>query len=370
MNIVIASNYHYSSFVGGNEQHAHHLGMGLSRDGHRVTYVSSSPVAHKDLPYSQQQLGSYEFLGQRWLLRIPSETKDLIEKADILHVFGFSPLLLQLLVLVNGKVPRVITYQADPNPHNKVAKTLSKLSHSLIPYACESIITTSKSYQEKISQRWPKSKVVEIPPMIPEHIVKNHNTQKQSRVMLKLNPENFHILCVASLSRHHYYKGVDVLIHAFTQLPPGYHLHLVGDGDKITWYKSLAESLGIENDITFHGSVHNKAMSAWYKSADMCVLPSISDSEGFGLSLIEAMHFETPCITTSVIGPAEEYARKKLCVLVEPNNSAALAGALVRLSKTNSQAMIKRAKKWADSHTLETMTAKTITVYTSIKRSG
>jgi glycosyltransferase involved in cell wall biosynthesis len=370
MNIVIASNYHYSSLVGGNEQHAHNLSMGLSRAGHQVTCLSTSPEKQLDLPYSQKQLNTYEFLGQLWLSRIPSHTMDMIERADILHVFGFSPLLLQLLVLVKGKVPRIMTYQADPNPHNTVAKSLSRLSQRLIPYACESIITTSNSYQKKISLRWPKSQVVDIPPMIPVHIATNNHTRKQSQSMLKLRPQKTHILCVASLSHHHYYKGIDVLMRAFTQLPPTYQLHLIGDGNRIDWHKSLAQKLGVDKNITFHGSVPNEEMSAWYKSADVFVLPSISDSEGFGLSLIEAMYCETPCITTSVIGPAEEYARKKVCILVEPNNSAALAQAIVNVSNNNSQDMLKRAKQWADSLSLENMTKKTIALYTLIKKSA
>jgi glycosyltransferase involved in cell wall biosynthesis len=370
MNIVIASTYHYSTFVGGNEQHAHQLCLGLSRARHRVTYLSTSPLKQNDFPYAHIQLSAVKILGQYWLSKLPESTRDVINQAEILHVFGFAPILQQLLFVKNNTTARVMTYQADSNPNNAIIKKLSIWSQSLIPYTSDAIITTSKGYQTKVSNRWRKSTVVEIPPMIPNHIIENQTTRQQSRTLLQIDQTKHNILCVASLSQHHYYKGVDVLIRAFTQLPPAYHLHLIGDGDKISWYKWLAQSLGIDKYISFHGKIPNEMMSAWYKSVDLLVLPSISDSEGFGLSLIEAMYCETPCITTNIIGPAREYARKKLCVLIEPNNPTVLAKVIIMLSNKNSQIMVNRAKRWANSLTLEAMTAKTLNLYSSIKKSG
>jgi glycosyltransferase involved in cell wall biosynthesis len=78
-------------------------------------------------------------------------------------------------------------------------------------------------------------------------------------------------------------------------------LMIIGDG-QYTEYKSLADKLGITNDILFTGTLNNPF--SVIKNADIYALTS--ESEGFPNALIEAMAVGVPCISVNCLtGPAE-----------------------------------------------------------------
>lgn len=78
-------------------------------------------------------------------------------------------------------------------------------------------------------------------------------------------------------------------------------LMIIGDG-QYTEYKSLADKLGITNDILFTGALSNPF--SVIKNADIYALTS--ESEGFPNALIEAMAVGVPCISVNCLtGPAE-----------------------------------------------------------------
>ncbi len=366
MHIIIASEYHYSSFKGGNEQHAHQLALGLVELGHQVTYISTSNLAAKKLPYLHMQLPHLRLVNYLFLSRIPKSIHLSLMDASVLHVFGFSPLLLQLLTCFNHTFPTVVSYQADTLPKHRLTKLMSRAYHRLLPWVTDGVIVSTKRYQLLLQKRWPQLCVRHIPLMVPRHIIDGLTDKSQARKLLMLDHTARHVLCVAALSTHHYYKGIEVLLAAAEQLPPQIHIHVVGGGDRLAHYQKLALSMNLAEKVTFHGSVANAHMASWYRAVDLCVLPSLSASEGFGLCLLEAMYCGTPCLTTTAIGPAGEYKKLGLCHLSEPNNPQALAHAIDSILTQGDAAMVERAKHWADTHTPTAMTQKTLSLYTSL----
>lgn len=363
MRVLIASQFHYFAFKGGNEQHAHQLSLGLTRAGHEVVYLSSSILKRNELAYRHESLPVYSFCNQLFLKETSSVVRTELQHADIVHVFGFSPLMLQLLSRAYKHSPRLLTYPADAQPKNIFLSLVSRAYQQIVPYRCDRILTTTTSYEKRLLNRWPNIPIRHVPLMISSHIEADTLTKKQARMKLSLENIKKHVLCVAALSSHHYYKGIPVMLQALRMLPKDIHLHLVGDGDQRTKLSMLAEKLGISDRTTFHGSLDNEAMAPWYKAADLVVLPSTSLSEGFGLSLLEAMYCETPCLTTTIIGPANFYAARRLCRLVRPNDSEALSKAIHAMLTSDNKTMIMRAKAWANTHTTKAMTQKTISVY-------
>lgn len=363
MRVIIASQFHYATFKGGNEQHAHQLSLGLVQAGHEVVYLSSSHVNPSEFTYRHESLPTYAFYKQMFLNKMPLAVLSELQQADIIHVFGFSPLMLQLLAGAHTRSPRFLTYPADSQPTNVFLGAFTRAYQQLIPLVSDHLLTTTAAYKRRLRHRWPNIPIHQVPLMIPTHIEADRLTKKQARIKLSVNTKQKHVLCVAALSSHHYYKGVPVLLQALTLLPKEIHLHLVGDGDQRTRLSKLARTLGIANRTTFHGSLDNESMAPWYKAVDLLVLPSTSLSEGFGLSVLEAMYCETPCLTTTIIGPAQLYTARKLCRLVQPNDSEALAKAIHATLIRDNNAMIMRAKAWANTHTTTTMTQKTISVY-------
>jgi glycosyltransferase involved in cell wall biosynthesis len=67
--------------------------------------------------------------------------------------------------------------------------------------------------------------------------------------------------------------------------------------------RALAEELGVSNAVTFAGSVSLPALVAYYRSATAFV--SLSEHEGFGVPLLEAMRFDLPVIAYDAGAVAE-----------------------------------------------------------------
>jgi glycosyltransferase involved in cell wall biosynthesis/O-antigen/teichoic acid export membrane protein len=127
-------------------------------------------------------------------------------------------------------------------------------------------------------------------------------------------------------------KGLPMLLEVWTRIArehPDVHLLLVGSGARSFdgCEQDLREYVrrnGLESRVTFTGHVENVA--EYLRASDLFV--SCSDSEGFGLSLIEAMAAELPCVSTSV-GVAPEVIRHgHNGWLVPVRDPAALSSAL------------------------------------------
>jgi glycosyltransferase involved in cell wall biosynthesis len=85
---------------------------------------------------------------------------------------------------------------------------------------------------------------------------------------------------------------------------------------------------GLPSNLRFHGAVALSETSAWYRRADLFVLPTHSD--GFAITQLEAMSHGLPVITTPCCGSVVEDGWNG--VLFPPGDSVALAGILRRLS--------------------------------------
>lgn len=103
------------------------------------------------------------------------------------------------------------------------------------------------------------------------------------------------------LARIHPKKGLDLLLSAWARLNAlrkDWELVIAGP-DEHGYMASMlqfAQSLGLENEVTFTGPVLGKVKSALLHSADLFVLPS--HSEGFSVSLLEAMACAVPVVAT------------------------------------------------------------------------
>jgi rhamnosyl/mannosyltransferase len=112
---------------------------------------------------------------------------------------------------------------------------------------------------------------------------------------------------------------------------PG-HLALVGGGGEEADLRALSTSLGLDGRVHFAGSVDDAALLAYYRAADVFVLPSIHPAEAFGLSMIEAMASGTPVVCTE-LGTGTSFVNRhgETGLVVPPGDATALARAITRL---------------------------------------
>jgi glycosyltransferase involved in cell wall biosynthesis len=127
-------------------------------------------------------------------------------------------------------------------------------------------------------------------------------------------------------------KGVD---WALTALPavfrrfPNARFVVAGEGPDLQELKTKTKNLGLAARVEFLGPVPPESVSDLLNDATMVVMPS--RIEGFGLVALEAAMMGRPVVATRVGGLPEVVIDGQTGLLVEQNDSAAFAQAILRL---------------------------------------
>lgn len=136
--------------------------------------------------------------------------------------------------------------------------------------------------------------------------------------------------------------GIDVLIRSFAQLcerlkkerpkqVESLRLVIVGDGPLREELDKLSRDCGIEKQTTFVGAVPHAEVPAYLRSFDIYAALSRSNSESFGVAIIEASACGLPVVVTDVGGLPEVVRDKKTGFVVPHEDAEAAATALSRL---------------------------------------
>lgn len=92
---------------------------------------------------------------------------------------------------------------------------------------------------------------------------------------------------------------------------------------------SIEEIMGTLNNIYLLGSLSHDEVIEQLDSADLFIFPSYT--EGFSISLLEAMARGVPCVTTNV-GANRDMLEDKGGIIIEPQNAQALIDAVEKMS--------------------------------------
>ena len=94
-------------------------------------------------------------------------------------------------------------------------------------------------------------------------------------------------------------KNVKEAIEAVAELPRGTcHLEIAGDGSEKAALVDLAKKVGAEDEVHFLGRVGEAALPEVYGGSEIFL--TTSNSEGFGLSLLEAMSSGLACVASDL----------------------------------------------------------------------
>jgi len=127
-------------------------------------------------------------------------------------------------------------------------------------------------------------------------------------------------------------KSVDLVIEAFAHLCRAgidADLLIIGDGRMRAELEALARSLQIAERVTFTGMLHGEDLVQRVAACDVFV--SASTTEVQALVFLEAMALGLPCIGVRAGGIQEYVHHERNGLVVEPNNSEALASAMQAL---------------------------------------
>lgn len=142
---------------------------------------------------------------------------------------------------------------------------------------------------------------------------------------------------IVSVTRFTPQKRVDYLIKAFalvTETRPEARLELYGTGPLESEIRTLIDRFGVGERVTITPPIPQDRLRTVYNRAGMVVLNSFQ--EGFGLALSEAMLCGAPVIGAASGGITDIIEHEQRGLLVELDNAAALADAILRLMTDNS----------------------------------
>jgi len=135
-------------------------------------------------------------------------------------------------------------------------------------------------------------------------------------------------------------KNLEMLILAFSKLLENFkqaELVLIGDGQLRSSLESLVLKLGIAKSVSFLGFRNDVRQQL--ADADLYVLPS--HSEGFGISIVEAMACSIPVLGTNVGGVEEIISSLGDNHLISPTNEKGWVTAMERMATMPQEQRIK-----------------------------
>lgn len=138
----------------------------------------------------------------------------------------------------------------------------------------------------------------------------------------------FSILFLARIERD---KGIYEALKAVKKLQnvrDNVFLDVAGEGSELGNVKSFVESEKI-NKVFFHGFVRGKTKAELFKTASVFLLPSYH--EGMPNSVLEAMAFGLPVLTTKVGGINDFFIEEKMGFFIESHNHESIYMQLLKL---------------------------------------
>ena len=221
---------------------------------------------------------------------------------------------LPMVQMVGGS--DVLLLAADPARGQRIVETL---------HAADKVLTIGAQLQRVLIDQGVPAAKIEVFRRGVDRRRFSPGDQAAARQALGLPPERKVLLWVGRMVP---VKGLDILLRAMARDPlagAAPLLVLVGDGPERPALEREAQRSLPEGAVRFVGSVTHSELVAWYRAADLMVLPS--RSEGVPNVLLEALACGTGFVASDV-GSVRELASDPTLDLVPPGDPDRLAAAL------------------------------------------
>lgn len=169
-----------------------------------------------------------------------------------------------------------------------------------------------------------------VPCLLKQHPLYNHfgKKKKRSDVLKHYNLDtNKKTLLFFGFIRE--YKGLDLLLEAFSKLDDSYQLIIAGESytDFSKYENLIHKSSNKERILLLNRYVADEEVAGLFSCADVCVQPYRSATQS-GITAV-SYHFEVPMIVTNVGGLKEDVRHEKTGLIVDEINPKAIKDAIV-----------------------------------------
>lgn len=217
-------------------------------------------------------------------------------KADVVNLhMPYPPGDLAALAITNA--PLVLTYHSDIVRQRRLLQLYRPLLEATLRRSTRIIATSEPYIRSSPFLRRYAAKCRVVPLSVDSSRFANVLDADVSAIRRRYTqlPDEPLIVSVGVLR---YYKGLHILLDAMTQLEAT--LVIVGAGPEDQRLRELAQAFGVARRVHFTGRVADAELPAYYRAADLFVLPSHLRAEAFGIVQLEAMAAGLPVISTEL----------------------------------------------------------------------
>ncbi len=322
--------------IGGSELYAQRIAHGLAERGWPVWVVTTEEPGARNLDIDRgivverlpaRLTVSNTPLDVRWYPRMLVRIR--LWEPDIVIAHAPVPGLAEVTAAAAGGRPFVLTYHAGSMAKGVrgVDTILRCYERGVLPQLLRratAVITTSPQFRDDHVGRRGLELMRLIPPGVNvEQFRPAEGTSSRAKV-----------LYVGRLDRTSRWKGVLNLVAAaagISRAVPRASVEIVGGGNDLAHLRGYAERSGVGDVVNFRGPLRGAELVAAYQEATVAVLPSLTESEAFGMSMLEASACGVPTVASRVGGIPSVVRHGETGLLVPPGDSTALASAIVRI---------------------------------------
>jgi len=236
-------------------------------------------------------------------------------------------------------------------PHNKENSGFYKLAYRWIYIVPDVLVVHTGRAKEQLVRDFlvPREKIFVISIGLNEEVPHTNMSRKEARERLGLSLEDNVILFFGKADE---YKGLDVLVKAFTSLNLTSKKLLISAWFPNSGYRQkIVSEIGLsdcKNDILLHeGFIPNRDIEIFFKSADLLALP-YRDIYQSGV-LFLALSFGLPVLATDV-GSFRDYIEEDMGIIVNDNGVKQVTNGIERFFEAKNKfkrcRIIRRAQKY------------------------
>ncbi|MDV2140620.1 glycosyltransferase [Citrobacter amalonaticus] len=303
----------YPPVHGGIEQVAFDISEGIAKEiKQSVDVLCVDPIGKRPDDFTRK----YKIFRQKLLFILFStpfsfsfinKWRRLRYKYDIVHVHLPNPLAVLSLFLFQPKGKIILHWHSDIVKQKKLLVLFYPFQRWILKKSASIIVTSPiygrcspalQNYQNKIK-------------CIPIGV--NTDDMPINLLMEKIIKDTYQgKKIVFTLGRLVYYKGINYLIDASKLLPDNYVVLIGGAGPLYDGLKKQIADNNLSEKVILLGSIKYEDLSAYYKCCDIFCLPSVHESEAFGVVQLEAMSFSKPLISTAIPGSGVSWVNQNM----------------------------------------------------------
>ena len=344
MHILTGLTY-YRPHTSGLTIYAERMARAFARRGHQVTVLTSQ---------DNYQLSRLECLDGVTVVRVPplmrvskglimpampSVAWNLVRQADVINLH--IPQLDAAYIAWMGKMlhkPVVVTYHCDLRlPHGVIHALANQVSHAanhVAAWGSDAVVSLTRDYAEHSAYLTRYMDKLHVLDALVELAPAGEQDIQAFRAKFGINPGQRIIGMAARLATE---KGVEYLVQALPQVLehiPDVRLLFVGSYQDVVGEREYATRiLPLIADLKEHwsmlGYLSPVELTAFFKTCEVLVMPSLNSTEGFGLVQVEAMSCGTPVITTDLPGVRVPVKMSGMGRIVPVADAAAIAKAIM-----------------------------------------